>query len=226
VSTGYFVTGTDTGVGKTVVSLGLVRAFKARGRRVAAMKPVASGCTEQGGALRNDDALRLQAEASVALPYETVNPYAFAPPIAPHLAAAEAGTWISIARIAAQVREVQAMVETLIVEGVGGWRVPLDERETVAELAAALGFPVVLVVAVRLGCLNHALLTVESIQRAGLPLAGWVANRLDPACLRADANVDTLRRHIPAPLLGELPRLARVDPAAAAACLRLDGPDW
>lgn len=219
MSGGYFITGTDTGVGKTVVGLGLMRALKERGRRVAAIKPVASGCRERDGVLCNDDALRLQAEGSVGLPYSTVNPYAFASPIAPHLAAAEAGVWISIARIVEEFRGVAAQVETVIVEGVGGWRVPLDERETVADLAAALGLPVILVVAVRLGCLNHALLTVEGIHHSGVALAGWVANRLEPACTRAEANIDTLRRRIPAPLLGILPRLARPDPAAGAAHL-------
>lgn len=219
MSAGCFVTGTDTGVGKTVVSVGLMRAFKDRGARVAAMKPVASGCRLHEGMLYNDDALRLQAEGSVGLPYGAVNPYAFEPPIAPHLAAADSGCRISIARIAEAFQGVAAQVETVVVEGVGGWRVPLDERDTVAELAAALRLPVVLVVGIRLGCLNHALLTVESIYRCGVALGGWVANRIDPGCERADDNVRTLCRLVPAPLLGDLPRLASPEARAVAAHL-------
>ncbi|MHB1241394.1 MAG: dethiobiotin synthase [Gammaproteobacteria bacterium] len=218
---GFFITGTDTGVGKTLVSLGLMRGLKDQGRRVAGMKPVASGCQRVGGALRNDDALRLQAEGSVGLPYAVVNPYAFEPPIAPHLAAAAAGTPIEIPQIAALCQGIVSQVDAVVVEGVGGWRVPLGPVVTVAELARILGFPAVLVVAIRLGCLNHALLTVESIEASGVPLAGWVANRLDPSCLRAADNVAALRERIRAPFIGELPRFTAPDPQAAAGRLDL-----
>ncbi len=219
MAAGFFVTGTDTEVGKTLVSAALVWSWARRGERVAAFKPVASGARRAGEGLRNEDALRLQAMASVKLPYEQVNPYAFEPPIAPHLAAAEAGVRIDLARIVAAVRAVRA--ERVLVEGVGGWRVPLNDEEDLADLAVALGFPVILVVAVRLGCLNHTLLTVESVLARGLKLAAWVANRPTPGVSRWQGQVESLRRRIPAPCLGVVPPLAVPGPAQVASHLDL-----
>ncbi len=175
---GIFVTGTDTGIGKTVVSLGLMQALQDQGLTVAGMKPVSAGCEQTAAGLRNDDAVLLQQQSSITLEYAAVNPYAFEPAIAPHLAARAAGVEIDLDVILTAYRALAARVDCVVVEGVGGWRVPLNERASVADLAAALGLDVCLVVGLRLGCLNHALLSAASIEAAGCHLAGWVANRL------------------------------------------------
>jgi dethiobiotin synthetase len=205
---GYFVTGTDTGIGKTVVTLGLMRLLQERGLRVAGMKPVASGCERTPQGLRNEDALQLQRQASMPLDYAEVNPYAFEPPIAPHIAAREAGVRIGLDVIRAGMRRLAVVSDAVCVEGVGGWLVPLNERETVADLAGRLGLDVILVVGMRLGCLNHALLTARSIEAAGLPLAGWVANCLPPEPDYLQENITALKSGLSAPLLGVVPPLA------------------
>ncbi|HSS66805.1 MAG TPA: dethiobiotin synthase [Gammaproteobacteria bacterium] len=202
---GVFVTGTDTGVGKTRVSLGLMAALQRQNLSVVGMKPVSAGCERTPGGLRNEDALLLQRQASVTPPYERVNPVAFEPPIAPHIAAAETGTRIDFARIERAFSRLAACADLCVVEGAGGWLVPLSSRRSFADLAERLALPVLLVVAIRLGCLNHALLTAESIERHGLPLMGWVANLLTPDIPRASENIDALDARIPAP------RLATVD---------------
>ncbi len=202
---GVFVTGTDTEIGKTFFSVQLVKALRARGRRVAVMKPVASGARVIDGRLRNEDALALLAAAGTDQPYPTCNPFCYAPPIAPHVAAAQAGEWIDTQRIVTLARELASRADMLVVEGVGGWRVPLNETEDVAALAAHLRLPVILVVGLRLGCLNHALLSAEAIRHDGVPFLGWVANRIDPAARNVEAMIDTLRQRIAAPLLAELP---------------------
>jgi dethiobiotin synthetase len=218
---GYFITGTDTGVGKTVITLGLMQWLQDRGHRVAAMKPVASGCEPGAHGLRNADALLLQQQATVMLPYEQVNPYAFEPAIAPHLAAAGVGVGIEVDAIVAGCRALQRAADRVCVEGVGGWLVPLNERETVADLAVRLGLGVVLVVGIRLGCLNHALLTARAIESTGLTLAGWVANRLPPPADFAQENIAALEARLAAPLLGIVPPLAEIDARRVAACLSL-----
>lgn len=202
---GVFVTGTDTGVGKTWVSTILIHALAHAGFKTVGMKPVASGSVPGAEGLRNDDALQLQTAANLSRPYEQVNPYAFAPPIAPHLAAREAGAHIELPRILAAFRELCTDAQAVVVEGVGGWQVPLGEHWGVPELARALGLPVVLVVGLRLGCLNHARLSADAIMDDGLELAGWVANGVDPDFERRRDNVATLERLIPAPLLAEFP---------------------
>jgi dethiobiotin synthetase len=217
-----FVTGTDTGVGKTLVALGLMRALQARGYRVVGMKPVATGCTRRGRSLRNDDALRLQRQGSVRLPYRWVNPYAFAPPIAPHIAAAEAGVTIDPGVIGTSFERLESQADWVIVEGIGGWRVPLSPALMLADVVLDLKLPAILVVAVRLGCLNHALLTAESMAHCGAALAGWVANLTDPACERIEANVDALRSRLTAPLLGTLPYRHRPRPQEAGEILDTD----
>lgn len=222
ISKGFFVTGTDTGVGKTWVTLGLLQGLQARGLAVAGMKPVATGCLSGPGGLRNDDALQIQARSSLPFPYETVNPYAFAPAIAPHIAAAEAGIRIDIARIRQAYRELAARVDCVVVEGVGGWKVPLNEADTLTDMAKALGLPVILVVGIRLGCLNHALLTAESIRAHGCTLAAWVANLVDAGCGRAQENVEALRERIPAPFLGTVCHLHRFNASAVAGQLALE----
>ncbi|MFN2308283.1 MAG: dethiobiotin synthase [Gammaproteobacteria bacterium] len=212
---GYFVTGTDTGVGKTLVSQILLHQLRREYARVAGFKPVASGCEMTPEGLRNSDALALQRASSIALAYATVNPYAFAPAVAPHLAAAAVGVRIDCAQIAAGIEAVAA--DARVVEGVGGWLVPLNRHETVADLAVRLGLPVVLVVGLRLGCLNHALLTVESMRRRAVPIAGWVANQIEPALPWLNGNLDALETRLGLPLLLSLPWHAHPpDPAAWA----------
>ncbi|MCP8899786.1 dethiobiotin synthase [Gilvimarinus xylanilyticus] len=202
----YFIAGTDTDVGKTRIAAALLYAARQRGLTTAGVKPVAAGCEESAEGLRNDDALRLQAQCEPPLDYSQVNPVALAPPIAPHIAAAEKGVSLSVAELLPPVRDtLSAGAEFALVEGAGGWRVPLNERETLADLAVALKLPVILVVGVRLGCINHALLSAEAIRADGLPLAGWVANGIDPQAARAEENIDTLRHWLQAPCLGVVP---------------------
>ncbi|TCO80130.1 dethiobiotin synthase [Plasticicumulans lactativorans] len=218
---GCFVTGTDTGVGKTVVSAGLLRALAAQGLRAFGMKPVASGCDATPAGLRNADALALCAAGAAPVPYALVNPYAFAPPIAPHLAAAQVGVTIDFAHIEACAAELGAHGERLVVEGVGGWRVPLGPHGDVVALARRLGLPVVLVVGLRLGCINHALLSIEAIAASGLRCAGWVGSVVDPAMAALDDNLATLRATLAAPCLGVVPFLAGADADRVAPYLRL-----
>ena len=218
---GYFVTGTDTGVGKTIVSLALLECLQQAGLRAIGMKPVASGCEPTAAGLRNDDAMQLRAHSSVQLGYELHNPYAFAPPVAPHIAAQQSGCRIDPERIHACCRQLAGRADRLVVEGVGGWLVPLDAGVTLADLAVRLGLPVVLVVAMRLGCLNHALLTVQAIASAALPLAGWVANSPGPPMEALDENISCLKSAVPAPLLGILPCQQEPDVKLLANRLRL-----
>lgn len=202
--TGFFITGTDTGIGKTWATLSLMRALRARGLCVLGMKPVATGAVWRAGRWVNEDALALQAAASMALPYEQVNPYAYGPPVSPHIAAAEAGRPIEIEHIVKVFKGLPA-ADHVLVEGVGGWAVPLDGRKRVADLALALDLPVVLVVGLRLGCLNHALLTQAAIVSAGAEFAGWVANRIEPDFASTGQNIETLTREFASPPLAVLP---------------------
>jgi dethiobiotin synthetase len=229
---GLFVTGTDTEIGKTFVSAALLHALRGFGIRAAAMKPIAAGAEWRDDAWHNDDVDALCEAASVALPPEIMTPYLFPTPAAPHLVAAREGASIDISRIVACHEQAQQQAEFVVVEGVGGFRVPLDDRVDTADMAVALGLPVVLVVGMRLGCLSHALLTAEAIVARGLTLAGWVANRIDPALTLADENIDTLRRRFATPglggagglpyavpMLGIVPFLKPADPRIAAASL-------
>ena len=210
----YFVTGTDTDVGKTQVARTLLQAFAARGIRCAGYKPVSAGCTPTPDGLRNLDALLLQQAASLPLPYERVNPYAFEPPIAPHIAAREVGESISFAGLSAGLREIEASgAELVIVEGAGGWCLPLDHEYLLSDWVAREELPVILVVGARLGCLNHALLTVAAIRQQGLRIAGWVVNRVDPHMSRYEENLGTLKALLPAPFLGEIPFVEAVHEA-------------
>lgn len=202
---GLFVTGTDTGVGKTTITLGLMQALQARGQTVTAMKPVASGCVSTASGLISDDARRLQACSSIDVCYERVNPYAFEPPVAPHLAAEAVGARIDIAVIEQALRYLANDADQVLVEGVGGWLVPISQRQTMADVALALGLPVIMVVGVTLGCINHALLTAGAVQSAGLRLAGWIANRVDPTCQEPDAVVRAIGGWLAAPLLADVP---------------------
>ena len=211
----YFVTGTDTEVGKTLCTAALLRVARLQGLRTVGMKPIASGCEATPEGLRNEDALAHLAETSAPLPaYETVNPYAFAPAIAPHIAAAEAGVTVDLRRIAERWTELTHARDFALLEGAGGWQVPIDSTRFFPDLAVHLQLPVVLVVGLRLGCINHALLTAGAIATRGLRLVGWVGNRIDPQFSRLDDNLAALHRHLPAPCLGVVPPLA--EPTLAA----------
>jgi dethiobiotin synthetase len=214
-----FVTGTDTGVGKTRVATALCAALAAAGRRVAAMKPVASGCESTPDGLRNEDAMALLGAMTVRARYDEVNPYAFAPAIAPHIAAREAGVSIDFDLLDRCYGRLALQSDSIIVEGAGGWLAPLDERRSFADLAVHWQLDVILVVGLRLGCLNHALLTVESIERRGLRLAGWVGNAVDPGFERPDENLLWLGARIGAPCLGTFPYSVQFDIALAAKIL-------
>ncbi len=216
----FFVTGTDTDAGKTFASCALLYRARSQGLSTAAVKPVAAGCEDLGEGLRNGDALALIEAMSLELDYDQVNPICLEPPIAPHIAAAEAGRVLSADRLAGLCRGVLVQgADLTLIEGAGGWRVPLNGRETLADLARALQLPVILVVGLKLGCINHALLTVEAIRADGLHLAGWIANQpqAEPMSRQAE-NLETLRQLISAPCLGVLPYLPE-GPAAAAAYL-------
>ncbi|AZD24923.1 Dethiobiotin synthetase [Pseudomonas chlororaphis subsp. aurantiaca] len=223
MSRAYFVTGTDTDVGKTTVAAGLLHAARLSGLSTAAGKPVASGCELTPKGLRNADALALLAECSLPLIYDEVNPLAFEPAIAPHLAAREAGVALTVQALLAPMRQVLAKgADFTLIEGAGGWRVPLADQDNLSDLAMALDLPVILVVGVRLGCINHALLTAEAIAQDGLQLAGWVANIIEPKTSRLEENLATLAERLPAPCLGRVPRLKAISAEAVAEHLQLD----
>jgi len=210
----WFVTGTATGVGKTAVSCALLVAAAQAGLRTAAVKPVAAGCDEQG---RNDDALRLMATMTEVLDYDQVNPVALDAAVAPHIAASLQGKRIQASRLAGLCRGVMlGAADFVLIEGAGGWRVPINSRETLADVAIELRVGVILVVAMRLGCINHALLTAEAIAADGLPLAAWIANQPGPRMDCHEENLNTLRQLLPAPLLGEIPCLPRWEADVAA----------
>ncbi|MDQ1094700.1 dethiobiotin synthetase [Xanthomonas sacchari] len=201
----FYVTGTDTGIGKTIASTALLHALRARGQRAVGMKPVASGCTRDAVGWRNEDALALQ-EASLPRPaYADLNPYALPLPLAPELAAADAGVELELAPIAAAFARLRAQADVVVVEGVGGWAAPLSATLDQADLARALGLPVLLVVGLRLGCLNHARLSAAAIAADGLQCIGWIGNEIDPAMERIDDNMAMLRARLPMPCWGRLP---------------------
>jgi dethiobiotin synthetase len=218
VGRGFFITGTDTGVGKTLVACALLRAFASSGRSAVGMKPVAAG--SEGGRWSDVDAL--VAASTIRAPADLVNPYAFDPAIAPHIAAGLAGTRIDIGVIARAYAQLVQRADVAIVEGVGGFLVPLNERDTAADLARRLALPVVLVVGMRLGCLNHALLTSAQIAAAGLRCAGWVANCVAPDMEQLSANIDSLKDRLDSPLLAVLPFQRDPVPERIAGLLSLD----
>ncbi|MBU0889607.1 MAG: dethiobiotin synthase [Gammaproteobacteria bacterium] len=198
---GCFVTGTDTGVGKTLVSAGLLHALAVHHRRVVGMKPVAAGVVPWGDDWASEDVIALRAASTLAVPPALDNPVLLLDPLSPHIAAARAGVQIDIAAIVRSYQALAAQADAVVVEGAGGFHVPLSDSQTGADLAQALALPVVLVVGLRLGCLNHALLTAEAIRARGLAVAGWVANRIDPEMNAVDENIAYLRARLAAPLL-------------------------
>ncbi len=205
----FFIAGTDTGVGKTCVSAALLHIAAERGKKTLGLKPIAAGCEQTAEGLRNEDALVLADVATCKLPYAQINPIALEQPISPHLAAQKAGKSITSGRLLGFCRgALMTPADFCLVEGAGGWRVPINDRETMADLAKGLGFPVILVVGMRLGCINHSLLTVEAILRDGLSLAGWVANSICHDMEALQENVTSLSNLIPAPCLGHVPFIA------------------
>ena len=218
---GYFITGTDTGCGKTEITLGLMQLLQNREKIVLGMKPIASGAANTAEGLRNEDAIRILAQGSIPVPYAQLNPYVYQPPIAPHLAAAQAGEEIDLSIISSHYMSLLAQADCVIVEGAGGWRVPVNGGQSVADLVQLLNLPVILVVGLRLGCINHALLSAESILASGARLAGWIANVVEPDMLSRDENIATLQTAIRAPCLGVVPHIGRPSAKVIAESLSL-----
>ncbi len=218
---GLFITGTDTGVGKSLVACALLHAYAARGLRVIGMKPVAAGAAFVNGAWVNEDVAQLLAASNVRAPLEAVNPYCFEQAIAPHIAASINKKTININKLQDSCARLSVLADIVMVEGAGGFCVPLNDHESSADLARALALPVVLVVGMRLGCLNHALLTAEAIRARGLTLTGWVANHIDAAMPQADANVASLEARLNAPLIARIAYSTMPDAVAAARLMLL-----
>ena len=218
-----YVTGTDTGAGKTLASTALLHALRGHGLRAVGMKPVASGCTHGADGWRNDDALALQAASDPRPAYADLNPFALPEPLAPELAAREAGIPVTLPPLLAAHARLAAQADAVVVEGVGGWMAPLSGDLMQADLARALDLPVVLVVGLRLGCLNHAYLSARAIAADGCKLVGWIGNGIDPEMARIEENRALLEARLPAPCLGWLPWASRPDPAALSQRLRLPG---
>ena len=219
-----YVTGTDTGIGKTLASCALLHALRAGGRRAAGMKPVASGCEWSEDGWRNADALALQQSGPPGIAYADINPFALEQPLAPELAAREAGTEVTLPPILSAYARLSGQAEALVVEGVGGWAAPLSTTLMQSDLVRALQLPVLLVVGLRLGCLNHALLSARAIEADGLRLAGWIGSHVDPGMARVADNLAMLGERLPAPCWGVLPHAPGVDPAALASRLRIPTP--
>ena len=215
----YFVTGTDTGVGKTLISCALLHAFAAQGLRVAGMKPVAAGCDEDE---HNEDAKKLQAASNIMASHGQVNPYCFPYAVAPHIAARNAGTRIDLSRILTSYHELASQADVVIVEGIGGFMVPLNERQDSADLVQQMELPVILVVGMRLGCINHALLTAEAIAARGVRFAGWVASVLDADMAALRDNIAALEQRLTAPLLGVVEHQAQPDARVMAMQLNIE----
>jgi dethiobiotin synthetase len=217
IGRGLFITATDTGVGKTWATIALMEALQRRGLKVAGMKPVASGCTETDSGLRNEDAVLIQAHATRQHDYNLINPIAFKLPVSPNIAADRAGEIIDLSRIAGAYRKIATAADCVLVEGIGGWRVPLGQGRTLVDLVRLIELPVVLVVGLRLGCINHTFLTIECMRSDQINLCGWIANHLEPDYLEHEKTLEFLESQIPAPCLGVLPHLAFLDPGALAA---------
>ena len=206
---GYFITGTDTDVGKTCATIALMRYFKRQGKTVLGMKPVASGCTLHAGELKNADALLIQENASIALDYQMINPYAYKLPVSPHIAGIH--NPVKLAIIVECYNSLKALADIVIVEGAGGWYAPLNAQDDISDLANALALPVILVVGLRLGCINHAKLSYQAIKLSGLACAGWIPVSVDPDLLNRDENIQAIKTALPVPLLGVLPYQKQLD---------------
>lgn len=218
----YFITGTDTGVGKTLVACALLQTFVKQGNKAVGMKPVAAGCMETPTGLHCEDVENLRAAGNVVASQELVNPYALISPVAPHIAAEQAGVEVSLEKIDRSFRQLREMADVTVVEGVGGFVVPLNAHQDTADMAEMLGLPVILVVGMRLGCINHALLTAQAIHHKGLRLVAWVANRIDPDMSAFDENLHALETRLAAPLLGIIPYQSEANPAPAPGLMDLN----
>lgn len=205
----YFITGTDTNVGKTYTTLALMHYYQQQGKTVIGMKPVAAGCVLQNGQLKNEDALLLQQYASIAADYQLINPYAYLQPVSPHIAGIDNPVQLHIVKDA--FRSLQNQADIVLVEGVGGWYAPINDQQSVSDMAKYLDLPVIMVVAIRLGCINHARLTYQAIQASGLKCAGWLANCIESEMLNREENIATIRKLLDAPLLGVLPYQQQAD---------------
>jgi dethiobiotin synthetase len=206
---GYFITGTDTNAGKTWAIIALMRYFKQQGKSVAGMKPVASGCFIQDGQLKNEDALLIEENASLKIDYDLINPYAYELPVSPHIAGIN--NPVKLATIVARFNTLKELADIVLVEGAGGWYTPINDCEDISDLAKSLALPVIIVVAIRLGCINHAKLTWQAIQHSGIPCAGWIAVCVDPDMLKPDENIHSIKSALNVPLLGVLPYLSSAD---------------
>lgn len=216
----FFVVGTDTDVGKTTIACALLHLAKQQGLSTLATKPVASGCTSTIDGLRNNDALYLQAQCSENAPYELINPFAFKPAIAPHIAAAQSGINLSVSKLLTAVQAVIAKkADYTLIEGAGGWHVPINQHEHLSDLAQVLQIPIILIVGIKLGCINHTLLTVEAIKNTGVDIAGWIANQATPPTEAAQENIDYLRQSLAIPCLGVVPYLPSATTADIASYL-------
>jgi len=200
---GYFITGTDTNVGKTWTTIALMRYFENQGKSVVGMKPVASGCVMQDGQLKNEDALLIQENASLPIDYDLINPYAYEPPVSPHIAGVN--NPVELDQLVAGFDLLKNLADVVVVEGAGGWYTPLNDREANSDLATVLALPVIMVVAIRLGCINHARLTYQAIEQSGINCAGWIAVCTAPDMLNRDDNIQSIKTAVDAPLLGVLP---------------------
>lgn len=219
---GYFITGTDTGVGKTLIASALLILLKQKDFKTLALKPIATGCLMTPEGLRNNDTDLLQHYMTEQATYAKINPFAFHEPIAPHIAAKIENQTLSVKAIMDACKNtLKNPADFFVIEGIGGWLVPLNPYETTADLAKALGYPIILVVGMRVGCLNHTLLTIESIQKKSVTLAGWVANSMQPEMPYLPDHIEALKQFIPAPLLGVVPYLENIEPRLAVSYLSL-----
>ncbi len=218
---GYFISGTDTNIGKTVVTLGLMTALQKTNLKVTGMKPVASGCVSTREGLRNEDALKIRSLSSNEHSYEQFNPYAFEPPVAPHVIAEENGVLIDFHKIQSSYEKLVGGMDVIVVEGVGGWNVPLGPNKKVSDLALSLNLPVILVIGLKLGCINHAILTAEAIRSDGIPLKGWVANEVEPVYPTLDPTIDYLKANIASPMLAHVPYMENLNIDEVAATFNL-----
>ena len=206
---GYFITGTDTDVGKTWATIALMRYFKNQGKTVVGMKPVAAGCFTQDGQLKNEDALLIQENASLQIDYDLINPYAYALAISPHIAGIH--NPVKLAKVLEGFTCLKDRAEIILVEGAGGWYAPLNESEDISDLAKALALPVILVVGIKLGCISHAKLSWQAIQNSELPCAGWIAVCLDPSMQKLDETIISIKMALNKPLLGVMPYMKKAD---------------
>ena len=222
MSQGYFVTGTDTGVGKTEMTLALMASLQQKNKAVHAMKPVASGAVMSVSGLNNDDARRLQAQASTQLPYPMINPFAYEQPVAPHIEAQRSGIKIDLDRIKRNFDEIRGLSDYAFMEGVGGWQVPINKHQTMADIVKYINLPVILVVGMRLGCINHALLSYQAVKQSRLNCVAWIANTIDPDMVAIQENYEAIRDRLDCPCIGAIPYLATPDTAQIANLLNTE----